>query len=355
MRAPTAAQPWTEIAIRHLLDSTSCPVCEVDALFDRRCRNCDAFLTDELAVELWEASQAAAEALMVRRAVLDRVRTLSTATATATAATPDRRVVSAPPLSVKPTSATADSERSSATVQSVLDVAGAGLFAIAAIVFTFFNPELSNRVLRSVTVGVITILFLSSAWLLARRKLQFSAEAVGGLGMVFVALDVYAISELAPTGLSPWLLAAIGTLVSGAAMVALSTRARIRSWLWISLLGLGLVPAMLGYAGGTTLSATVGHLGTAFAALALMAAILALARRFDNRLRSETVAVGTLQIIAALIAIAQAWFVEIPETAPYWLTITAVLAAVATLAVLATRQRLARGFWSIAAGAVGVA
>jgi hypothetical protein len=331
----------------------SCPVCEVDALFDRRCRNCNTYLTDDLAVELWEASQAAAEALMARRGVLDRVRTLSTATTTA--ATPDRQVVSGPPVTAKPATASVATERSSATVQSVLAVAGAGLFAIAAVVFTFFNPELSDRVLRSVTVGIITILFLGSAWLLARRKLQFSAEAVGGLGMVFVALDVYAISELTPTGLSPWLLAAIGTLVSGAAMVALSARARIRSWLWISLLGLGLVPAMLGYAGGTILSATVGHLGTAFAALALMAAIPALARRFDNRLRSETVAVGTLQIVATTLVLGQLWFVELDGTSAYWLGVTAVLAAVAVLAVLATRQPIARSFWSIAAGAVGVA
>ncbi|MHA6669441.1 SCO7613 C-terminal domain-containing membrane protein [Homoserinimonas sp. A447] len=354
MSTSRVVQPWSDVAIRHLLDSTSCPVCGVDALFDRRCRNCEAHLTDELAVELWAASEAAAEALMARRAVVDRVRKLSTAPSVA--AKPNRQLVSgqsAQPDRAKPASATV--QRSSATVQSVLAVAGAGLFAVAAIVFTFFNPELSDRVLRSVTVGLITILFLGSAWLLARRKLQFSAEAVGGLGMVFVALDVYAVSELSPSGLSAWVLAAIGTLVSCAVMVAVSMRARIRSWLWISMLGLGLVPAMLGYAGGTTLSATIGHLGTAFAALALTAAIGTLAVRFDGRLRSERVAISTLQIVAVVIVIAQVWFIQFPDTTEYWLAITAVLAGVAILAVLATRQGLARGFWSVTTGGAGVA
>jgi hypothetical protein len=352
MSASRVAQPWTDVAIRHLLDNTSCPVCEVDALFDRHCRNCGAHLTDELAAELWAASEAAAETLMARRAVVDRVRGLSTATAAATAA-PARPVVPARTAQAKPASAAV--QRSSATVQSVLAVAGAGLFAVAAIVFTFFNPELTDRVLRSATVGLITILFLASAWLLARRKLQFSAEAVGGLGMVFVALDVYAVSELTPTGLSPWVLAAIGALVSCAVMVALSQRARIRSWLWISLLGLGLVPAMLGYAGGTTLSATVGHLGTGFAGLALTVAITVLAPRFDGRLRSESLAIACLQIIATAIVAAQLWFIELPGAGGYWLAITVLLAAVATLSLFATRQRLARGFWSVLTGATGVA
>ena len=134
-------------------------------------------------------------------------------------------------------------------MQSVLAVAGAGLFAVAAIVFTFFNPDLTDHVLRSAIVGVVTLVFLGGAWALARRELQFSAEAVGALGMVFVALDVYAISELAPPAVSPWVFTAIGTLVSAIVMIAVAALARIRSWLLLALVGLAFVPAMLGYAG----------------------------------------------------------------------------------------------------------
>src|SRR5690606_7040503 len=218
------------------------------------------------------------------------------------------------------------------------------------IVFTFFNPDLTDRVLRSVIVGAITVLFLGGAWLLARRKLQFSAEAVGALGMVFVALDVYAFSELAGADLSPWIPAAIGTLVSGGAMAALSARARIRSWLWVSLFGLAVVPAMLGYAGDTSVTTLLGHLGVAFAAFGLMEATVSAARMFDGRLRSERVMLSVLQILAATLVIIQVWQIDYDSAAGYWLTIAATLAAVTVLACLATRH-LARWFWSYVAGA----
>lgn len=347
MTIPRVTQPWSSVAISILLDTRSCPVCQADALIDRRCHNCGVELTEDLALELWAASKAAAQALYARQDVLNRVARPAAAVAPVRPAqTPGPQAPGQPsvPASAAP--------RSSATVQSVLAVAGAGLFAVSAIVFTFFNPDLTDRTLRSVIVGLITILFLGGAWWLAHRKLQFSAEAVGGLGMVFVALDVYAFSELAPTGVSPWALAAVGTLVSGALMVFVATRARIRSWLWLSLVALTVVPAMLGYAGGATLASALGHLGVAFAALAVMATIPRLAPRFDGRLRSEKMTISTLQIVATLIVLAQMWFIEFATTTEFWMTIAALLAAVAVLAVFATRN-LAGTFWSALSGAAG--
>lgn len=336
-------QAWSDTAIRRLLDRTSCPICGVDALSDRGCANCGVQLRDDVATELWEASQAAAAALAARQAVLDRLP--RPATSGATAASASRPAIK--PAASPPEPAVA--ERSSATVQSVLAVAGAGLFAVSAIVFTFFNPDLTDRVLRSAIVGIITVLFLGGAWLLARRRLQFSAEAVGALGMVFVALDVYALTELAGPGLSRWTAAAIGTLVSGAVMAALSARAHIRSWLWVSLLGLTAVPAMLGYAGGTTLAAMLGHLGAAFAAFVLLEATVAAARMFDGRLRSERVMLAVLQLLATTLVIMQVWRIEAAPTAVYWLTVSVTLAAVTVLATLTT-SHLFRQLWSLVAG-----
>jgi hypothetical protein len=354
MTIPRDVRPWSDVAIRHLLDSTSCPVCQVDALVDRHCRNCGVDLPDELATELWAASKTAAEALKAREEILDRVPGPSSATTTAGVRPPIQSPRRPEQAGAKSGAEITAVRRADATVQSVLAVAGAGLFAVSAIVFTFFNPDLSDRALRSVIVGLITILFLGGAWLLARRKLQFSAEAVGGLGMVFVALDVHSFSELAPIGVSLWVLAATGTLVSGFVMVIVSTLARIRSWLWMSLSSLTLVPAMLGYAGGTTASATVGHLGVAFAALAVTVAIPRLAQRFEGRLQSERRTIATLQIVATAIVLAQMGFIGFHTAAQYWLTISAVLAAVAVLAVLTTRQ-LAKNFWSAVTGAAGMA
>ena len=344
-------QAWSDAAIRRLLDQASCPVCEVDALRDRHCSNCGAELTEDLASELWEASQAAAAALRARADVLERVRPPQRAS---TDKVPARAPTARPFLAAAPgPTGTSLPQRSSATVQSVLAIAGAGLFAVSAIVFTFFNPDLTDRILRSAIVGIITVLFLGGAWLLARRRLQFSAEAVGGLGMVFVALDVYAFSELAGPEANGWAFAALGTLVSGTVMVAAALLARIRTWLWISLFWLALVPAMLGYAGGTSVAATIGHLGVAVAALALLESTPRLAQRFDGRLRSERMTIATIQILAVAIVLAQVWFIGTKSITEYWLTVTVIFAAVAALAALATRQ-LARTFWSAVAGAAAV-
>lgn len=357
MTAPQVARLWNDVAMLHLLDTRSCPVCEVDALVDRRCRNCGVELTDGLAAELWTASKSAAEALRTRQHVLDRVLRSAPRTANRPTAAAPQAAQSAPqpmPPGALAGTVSVAAPRSSATVQSVLAVAGAGLFAVSALVFTFFNPDLTDRAVRSLIVGLITLLFLGGAWLLARRRLQFSAEAVGSLGMLFVALDVHAFSELSPSGVSPWALAAVGTLVSGAAMVVVAALAGIRSWLWISLCGLALVPAMLGYAGGTASSGTIGHLGVAFVALALMAAIPRLADRFDGRLQLERTTVATLQIAATAIVLGQMWFIGARTPTAFWLTITAVLIAVAVLAVLASRFS-ARSLWSAVAGAAGMA
>ncbi|TPX00922.1 hypothetical protein FJ656_30275, partial [Schumannella luteola] len=113
-----------------------------------------------------------------------------------------------------------DRPRSAISLQSVLAVVGAGLLAVAAIVFTFLNPDLTDFGTRTTIIAVVTALFLGGAWLLHSRRLQFSAEAIGALGMVFLALDVWAFSRVAPPDVSGWFFGALGLLVSGGAMVA---------------------------------------------------------------------------------------------------------------------------------------
>lgn len=355
MTVQRSPQQWSDVAIRNLLERASCPVCAADELFDHQCRNCGADFSGTVKNELWAASEAAAEALKARREVLDRVprhvaaiksRAVRPASTAKSAQPPGQRGANLGEVNTH-------RPQSSWAVQSVLAVAGAGLFAVSALVFTFFNPDLTDRALRSVIVGLVTIVFLGGAWLLARRSLRFSAEAVGGLGMVFVALDVYAFSELAPIGVSPWIFAATATLGGGGIMVVFSTLARIRSWLWISLLGLTLVPAMVGYAGISALSATLGYLGAAFVSLALLGIIPGLARRFDGPLRAERVTIATLQVVATVIVLAQTWFNAAHSATEYWLAITAILGGVAVLAALTTRQ-IARTFWSAVTGAAGM-
>jgi hypothetical protein len=254
--------------------------------------------------------------------------------------------------------AAAPAERSSATVQSVLAVAGAGLFAVAAVVFTFFNPDLTDHLLRSAIVGIVTLVFLGGAWLLARRGLQFSAEAVGALGMVFVALDVYALTELAPAGISGWVFTAIGTFVSAIVMVTVAYLARIRSWLLVALAGLAVVPAMIGYAGVEQgyggWASILGYLGVAFAVLALLEGVRKLSARFDSTLKADRVLLTVLQVIAVAGVVLQLPRTDAPSSTQHWLGIAGALAALAVVSLPAARHLIAP-FWSFVAGGFAVA
>ncbi|MBW8872675.1 MAG: hypothetical protein JF618_11130, partial [Leifsonia sp.] len=137
-------QPWSDLAQQHLLDTTTCPRCGSAAIEGQVCSNCSADLGGPVAAELWRASVAAAEALRARQAVLDRMpsRAAGAVPRAAAASTPAPPAGSplpgaAPgvvPAFVPVATATSSSQ---VTVQSVLAVAGAGLVAVAAIVFTF--------------------------------------------------------------------------------------------------------------------------------------------------------------------------------------------------------------------------
>lgn len=351
MNAASTRRPplWSDAAIRGLLDSKSCPVCGAPDIREQQCTRCNADFTGAIGADLWEASQAAVAALRLRQSVLERVPLAAGAAAAAprpAAADP----TAAPAASVLPRES---APRSSATVQSVLAVAGAGLLAIAAIVFTFFNPDLTDVVLRSLIVAVITLVFLVGAWALAARRLQFSAEAVGALGMVFLGLDVYSISETTPPHLSPWVFAAIGTLVGGGLMAVLGIAFRIRVWVLTSLLALAFVPAMLGVAGGPGLGAVAGWLGAAGAAFALIEVAGRLTARFDSGLRAERGALTAVQLLSVLFALLQVWSVPPSSPPAFWLLLSAVLLTVTVLGA-SSAQHPAGGFWNFLAGAAGV-
>ncbi|SJN26083.1 putative integral membrane protein [Microbacterium esteraromaticum] len=286
---------WMPDAIARLSDARTCPVCEAAELVDWRCPHCGADVTGHAGTELWRASASAAESLRTRAVLLARVPravpalagpvaagpapTLSTA---ASAAIPGRSMRS--DSAAVTTTAAARPATDGASLQSVLATAGAALFAVAAIVFTFFNPDLADRGVRNWIIGAVTLAFLGGAWLLARRRLQFSAEAVGGLALVFVGLDVHAVAS-SVTGIDAgWASASVATAVAGALMLAAALRARIRIWLWTSLLALAVAPAMLGFASSNDTAAALGAAASAFAATGLMALLPRFAARFPARI-----------------------------------------------------------------------
>jgi len=335
-------QAWTDDVARYLLNDRFCPRCGARLTTPDWCAACSADLSGAEAVSVRSASRDAVDALERRQQFIERIPTVVRAPA-----------ATVPPPPVGPPSVTADTTamdaaRSSVSVQSVLAVAGAALVAVAAIVFTFLNPDLTDFTTRSLIVGAITVAFLGSAWLLVRAKLQFSAEAVGALGMVFVVLDVWAFSSLAPH-LSAWVFAAMGTFAAAGVMVLIAWLARIRTWLWAGLFGLTIVPALFAYAADNPWITIIGHLAVGFAALAVHEAARALGPRFGSTLRADRVTATVVELSIAVVVLVSA--VLLPHRVPVdALGVSGVLLGLAVLAAASTRHQLPR-LWSLLAGA----
>jgi len=333
---------WTDDVARYLLDDQFCPRCGARLATPESCAGCSADLSGADAVGVRGAAREAVDALERRQQFIERIPTL--VRAPAAAAVPPSPV--GPPVAA-PAAARADAGRS-VSVQSVLAVAGAALVAVAAIVFTFLNPDLTDFTTRSLIVGAITVVFLGSAWLLVRAKLQFSAEAVGALGMVFVVLDIWAFSTLAPQ-LSGWVFAGIGTAVASGVMVLIAWLARVRTWLWSGLLGLTIVPALFSYAADNPWITIVGHLGVGFAALAVHDAARALGPRFGSGLRVERATATVVELVVAVVVVISTTL--LPQSRPVdALGVAAVILALAVLAAASSRHQLVRP-WSLLAGA----
>jgi hypothetical protein len=316
------------------------------------CPHCGAILVGPVADELRAVSAEAADLLTRRQEIIGRLTTkaaLAPPPAGQPAAAPQTTV--APAVAATPLPAAASS--SQVSLQSVLAIAGAVLVAVAIVVFRFFNVDVDISVRRFV-IAAVTIVFLGFAWLLARVKLTFSAEAVGALAMVFVALDIWAISELVPDGISGWTFAAISTLVASLLTLLIAVLVRLRTWLWLGLVGLIFVPAFFGYAVDGPWSAVVGHLGSVAVALAGFEIARRLAPRFESPLRADrvtvTLAAGFFSTIALLGLLGVGFEVERTE----WVVGSALtIAALAALSAAATRT-LAPMVWSVALGALGV-
>ena len=314
-------------------------------------------------MELAASTLRAVAALEERQAIIERLPTAhAVAAASLTAAslaqpshpapsptTPAYRTPGTVPAAASSVPATARTS-SQLSLQSVLAVAGAGLFAIAAIFFTFFSEELEGQQdLRTVIVAVTTVVFLVGAWMLTRTGLTFSGETVGALGMVFVALDVWLITRYAQGGLSDWSAVAIATLVAAVLLIAVALFARIRTWLWTGVVALAVVPAFFGYGADVSWYSILGHLGTGFAALAVVAALPTLSSRFGASLRAERLSLVAIRLVLLPIVAVQLLVLRAPQPLDDALTAAGVILALAVLSALSTRDSLPR-LWSLGAG-----
>ena len=386
----TASAAWAATALGRLRDDEHCPVCDT-AVVAPTCPACGADFRGQEAQDLWSASQQAAAALARREQLVAALPRVSAAEAAAPLAPPAdvsgpavpvAGVPGAPILPPPGPGAPASVPERSTSLQSLLSVAGAGLFGTAAIVFSFFTPDLANAA-RTAIVGATGALFVAGAVLLARRGLRFSAETVAALALVFAGLAAQGVVAAA-TGADPWLLSAVLTAAGSVALLAVAGRARLRIWFWAGAVGLAVAPAMLAGVAGIGDAGLLAILAVAFVALAEVAALPRLGARFlvaDAADRVDTVdradAIGSSEaeqgprapsraaapfdlergslIVAQAVAVTIVMLMSagrlmtIPGAMPV-LALTAVLVCVHAL--LATRNGGAIA-WSIVAGVAG--
>lgn len=353
---------WTDDVARFLLDASSCPRCNTrtwqgsPAMQGGVCARCGTDVTGDPGAEVWAASEAVVAAVRHRQALIDSLPMAGRAAApAATIPAAQVPVGAAPTLYPAPAPAAPARPRSAVSLQSVLAVVGAGLLAVAAIVFTFFNPDLTDATTRTTIIAAVTAIFLGGAWLLHNRRLQFSAEAVGALGMVFVALDIWALSRVAPDGVSAWYFGAIGLGVAAGAILAVGAWMRMRTWLWTGLIGLAVVPAFIGYAvaehaaTGSGWAATWGHVGVFLAAWALLELLRPISRRFESELRADRYSLTALQGLAMVVAALMALITAPGVDDLRYLEIASVLVVLAIGAFLSTRVAI-RAIWSAVGG-----
>ncbi|MDX2026068.1 hypothetical protein, partial [Microcella sp.] len=330
MSAPvTRSTHWSATVVDQLRDATRCPVCG-RALRDGLCSTCGADLRGDTGTAVWQAASAAAAALATLETVVSRIPKQAVAPHRPT--TP----VSAPPA---PTVVAATPARASTTLQSVLAVAGAGLMATAALVFTFLNPDLTDPIARAAVLAGAAVLFSASAPVLMRRALRVSAECIGALGVVFVALSVAALGELAPAGAGPWAGATLGALLGGSLAVLLGVRTGIWSWMLTGTLTLPLVPLFASAALATSTIALWGPLGSAAAALGLIEAARVLERRRGADARVERALLVVVQLFSLALLISLAMDLP-PVGSPRWLELSATLLGVGAVASRTARHAL---------------
>ena len=339
---------------RPLLDLTHCPVCRAP-LPGPTCPRCGVDLSGADGARLRELSTRAADALAERDAFLRGLaaaaaaRRASAAAAAAVRAAPRDAspVPSVPPLPAAPPLIPAafpaafpaaptgpprvprQSLVSRIGVQGLLVALGALLLAVAGVVFLVFAWDRLSLGWRALVIASITGLAMAgAAWL--RPRLPETAEAVGGLAVVLVLADAWAIRATGLLGADR----VTGTAYAAAA--AAGCAVVLLAWGWAG-----------GVRAGSLAAAVVGPVAPVLVGVWLA----------PDDLGSGARAVATGLVGAALVAVLRRW------TPMSWHAERAVLRGVAGLAtglalavavpVSGLPGRLAGVLALVAAGAVG--
>ncbi|MCF4120658.1 hypothetical protein L1785_06685 [Antribacter sp. KLBMP9083] len=282
-------ETWVDVALMRLPDTLACPACGA-RLASSRCDRCRLDLSAPRAHEVAQASLDAAAALQRRQEAIDVMRseqpeaaewirarerrgagaagsagraTGPTAAPASGGRVPDEAVRPAvgdvPPRAADQADVTPGGTEtvgapavpsSGAALQPILAGAGAGLLAVATVVFVFFTLA-DQLALRALVTGGVTAAAVGVAALMRRAGLRSSAEAVAGLAVVLAWVDAELALQAGLLGLlDPVLARAILLLVIAPAFVALGHGLRVRAWAGAGLVVAPAVPVLA--AGGIT-------------------------------------------------------------------------------------------------------
>lgn len=185
-----------------LTDTTRCPAC-FTPLRSTTCAECGLDLTHPQAFELANVSAETAALLRRRGEIIERIRAeQANATAGATpptaAAPPTAALAPVPapapaPAPVPALAPVPTEPRRHFGVQVLLLIVGVSLLAIGAIFFLVYAFITFGLVWRSLIIGAVTVAAFAGAWLLRRRRLTATAEAIAALAVVLFYLDAFAL------------------------------------------------------------------------------------------------------------------------------------------------------------------
>ena len=367
---------WNDAAIGYLSNATMCPRCS-STIAAGVCQRCGLDLRGETGEQLWAASNDAVDALRRRQAIIDRAGAAAPAPVAPYSTAPTPTAIPAAMLAGAPADTSTEvagqtavddrgpgrasalapqqgpemapalsGARSEWSVQSLLAIAGAGLVAVAAIVFAFFNPDVDDPALRLAIIGPVTAIFAVGAALTAKR-LRLTAESLAALSAVFLGLDVQFIAEMAPDGATTWVVGGIGLLLAGAVLMTLGALSGLRGWLLGGTIAVVSFAPVLAAASDDWSVTRWGFLAVGVVVIGVHVLLDRIEARRDTRLRAERV-IATIAQLGALGVIATGAVQVLSADAVQMLTFALQIAVSAVLALVTARWILPRGLSAIA-------
>ncbi|WP_442923422.1 SCO7613 C-terminal domain-containing membrane protein [Microbacterium sp. JZ31] len=216
----------------------------------------------------------------------------------------------------------------------LLLIVGVSLVSVAAIFFLTLAWFFSSIAVRALIIAGVTLATMALAWFLRRRSLTAAAEGIAVIGIVLIALDVWAVraNDLFGTGaVRPAVYAGIGILLAGAVSRAWAILSRLRAPDFAAVLalptGVGLLMAGIA-AADPGVAVTAGLLGASLGGLAhVLPSPVPSARPASDAVVERTIlgAIGVTALAGGSIA---TWFAAPQSTwGPLWWTPAVVVLA----------------------------